>query len=219
MVITFDGDGTLWDFEKVMKYALEKVARIIREKYPHVSISVEEMMEDRDRVAREYSNLSLYEIRRRAFYTTLGRIGIKEDELAESLFSHYLKFRHKKIILFDDVMPVLKELKKSHKIGLITNGNTRFERHPIARFFDFAIQSEDVGFAKPDERIFRLAAQKAGTSRIIHVGDSIEEDYLGVKNAGFQAIWLNRKRLPKPDFVEMEIHNLFELLDFIRDFS
>ncbi len=215
-VITFDGDGTLWDFKKVMRYALKKLVERLRNL--GINAKIEDFIEVRKTVAEQSPDLSLYKIRRISMHETLKFYKSYDPRLAEELFKLYLEYRHERIELYDDVIPVLEQLKNHYKIGLITNGNTRFENHPISKYFDFAIQASLLGISKPDSRVFKRAIELAGTEKILHVGDSIEEDYLGAKSVGLSAIWLNREGI-KPDVkIDHEIHSLQELQDQIVNF-
>lgn len=62
---------------------------------------------------------------------------------------------------------------------------------------------------------FEIALRQAGcsTEQLVHVGDSLETDVLGAKNAGVPSVWLNRDGVENrtdviPDF---EIQTLAEL--------
>lgn len=211
--ITFDGDGTLWDFKKVMRYALKKLVERLNQLGIHARI--EDFIKVREAIAQQNPDLSLYEIRKISIHETLKLYESYDPQLAEELFTLYLEYRHERIELYDDVTPTLEQLKNSYKIGLITNGNTRFENHPVSKYFDFAIRAADLGISKPDPRVFERAIELAGTSKILHVGDSIEEDYLGAKNAGLSAIWLNREGLKPSIIIDHEIHSLKELCDHL----
>lgn len=60
---------------------------------------------------------------------------------------------------------------------------------------DFVLLSGEVGVEKPDTRIYRLAMQEAGVTdpgSFLHIGDSLEKDYLPAKALGIQAILLDR---------------------------
>ena len=60
--------------------------------------------------------------------------------------------------------------------------------------------SGELGVAKPDPRIFRIAADRLGipVERITYVGDRWEVDVLGSAAAGMRPVWLNRAGLPRP---------------------
>ncbi len=211
-VITFDGDGTLWDIRNVIRTAIERVVEEIRARYPDIQVEAGEFYDAWDRVSESSEGMSLYDIRKFSIYEVLKNHGILSPGFGNELFNLYLEVRHSKIEIYPDTIPVLRELKKSHRIGLITNGNTRFQNHPVAEYLDFAVRASDVGVAKPDPRIFYEAVRLSGTAEILHVGDSLEEDYFGAINAGFKALWLNRENLPIPEGVR-SILSLTDLLD------
>lgn len=63
---------------------------------------------------------------------------------------------------------------------------------------NFVVMSYDVGFEKPDRRIFDIARQLGSKGRLIepneclHVGDHIQQDFLGAQAAGWNSLLLNR---------------------------
>jgi putative hydrolase of the HAD superfamily len=84
---------------------------------------------------------------------------------------------------------------------VVTNGTVpqqeRKLRHTgLVHQVDGCVISEGVGVRKPDPRIFRLAAERAGTSLdgAWMIGDSPEADIQGAVNAGISSVWLRRDR-------------------------
>jgi len=77
--ISFDADGTLWDFPSVMQEAL----------------SVTDLQQTRDEVARTLrgNKVSLEYIRLKAFEQTLSNLGHNDPELASHLTTVYLEHR------------------------------------------------------------------------------------------------------------------------------
>lgn len=63
---------------------------------------------------------------------------------------------------------------------------------------NFVVMSYDVGFEKPDRRIFDVARQLGSKGQLIepyeclHVGDHIQQDFLGAQAAGWNSLLLNR---------------------------
>ena len=73
--------------------------------------------------------------------------------------------------------PFLKSYKKHFEVGIITNGSTQRQKAKIINtnlnnYFDTIIISEEVGFSKPDKRIFELALNKLNvqSENILFVG-------------------------------------------------
>ncbi|KAL8627478.1 hypothetical protein Q9189_006822 [Teloschistes chrysophthalmus] len=64
---------------------------------------------------------------------------------------------------------------------------------------DWVLHSYDVGFEKPDRRIFDVAKRRSsldeagGESAYCHVGDNLSEDYQGALGAGWKSLLLDRE--------------------------
>jgi len=97
---------------------------------------------------------------------------------------------------------VLQWLKDRGKlIGLICNvGLTPglglrkiLEKFGVAEYFDLMIFSDEVGFRKPDPRMFHEASDELELEpcRIVHIGDNLRSDIWGAKNVGFRAVYLS----------------------------
>ena len=85
---------------------------------------------------------------------------------------------------------------------------------------DCIIISEQVGFPKPDRRIFDQACRALDCSPAdcIFVGDSWESDVLGASQAGMTPIWINRYDRQRPGELPgtQVIQQLRELLGISR---
>lgn len=95
-----------------------------------------------------------------------------------------------------------KTLEKLHqrqlKIGLICNtgrgpGHALRElmrRESILDYFDATVFSDEIGYGKPDKRIYLATARKLGLepAEILHVGDNIENDVGGAQSAGMKTL-------------------------------
>ncbi len=220
--ISFDGDGTLWDFEKVMRHSLRCVLKELERIDPSTALllDIETMITIRDSVANELKGevTSLEEIRRKAFEQTLREIGRPDNALASHLNNVYLTHRFEDIELFDDVPPTLTALKEKYTLGLLSNGNSYPERCGLEDIFQFVIFSQDYGIGKPDPRIFKITAEKAGCAgnELLHVGDSIHDDVRGALNAGISCLWLNRGQKGEDNAINREISSLTELLQILE---
>ncbi len=80
----------------------------------------------------------------------------------------------------------------------------------ILRYFEATVFSDELGWRKPDGRIFLEAARKLGTlpTNIVHVGDNPEDDVWGAKQAGMRALLFERK-VPR-EFIN-DPHSLYAL--------
>jgi putative hydrolase of the HAD superfamily len=221
--ISFDADGTLWDFEKVMRHSLHYVLRELEQIDPHAAamLDIGRMVQIRNRVANELKGrvTNLEDIRLQAFRQTLQDIGRPNDALAFHLNQVYLKHRFEDIELFDDVLLTLKALRTIYSLGLISNGNSYPERCGLGGMFEFVVFSQDHRVEKPNPKLFQIGVGKAGCSKqqFLHVGDSLEDDIMGAINANIKCVWVNRNRV-KNNFglkMDYEIASLSELLEIL----
>ena len=101
----------------------------------------------------------------------------------------------------------------------------------IAQYMECVVMSSEVGFRKPDPRIFEIALRQMGASpeETCYVGDTISRDVLGARNAGLGlAVRIDNPSIahrdaafrgpdaPKADFV---IRELYELPEILRQFN
>ncbi len=218
--ISFDGDMTLWDFEKVMRhslgYALEELQKCLPGEVS-ANLTVDRMIEIRDEVAAQLKGkiTNLEEVRLWAFKRTIESVGSDDFNLAKHLNSIYLKHRFEDIELYPDVLPTLSFLRSRYFLGLVSNGNSYPERCGLAGYFSFVVFSQDLGCEKPEAKIFQVACRQAGClpQELMHVGDSLETDVCGAVGVGAISVWLNRdKKLKQSDITpDIEIQSLNEL--------
>ena len=101
--------------------------------------------------------------------------------------------------VFDDVEPTLKALhERGIRLAVLSNWDERLrpllEELELGQWFEEVYISLEIGWAKPDERIFEVAAKGLGLARdeILHAGDSLKEDVRGALNTGWQSRHLVR---------------------------
>jgi HAD superfamily hydrolase (TIGR01662 family) len=92
---------------------------------------------------------------------------------------------------------VLSELKKGgKKLGIVSNhhnGDALREwlaKEDLERFFDAVVISSEVGFRKPDSRIFRFALERLAAlpHETVFVGDDIRNDMVGAGSVGMKTV-------------------------------
>jgi putative hydrolase of the HAD superfamily len=222
--ISFDADGTLFDFAQVTRHALNCALAELRRAVPARadSLTAETMMAIRNQVAEELRGeaATFEQIRLAAFQRTLQHIGVANDKLAARLYRVYMRHRFEDIELYDDVLPTLDALQGRYILGMLSNGNSYPERCGLGDRFQFTVFSQDHGVEKPDPRIFEIALAQAGCSRqeFLHVGDSLRDDVAGAKAAGVRSVWLNRAGRENNSGIQanVEIKSLKELVDICR---
>ncbi|MBI2486173.1 MAG: HAD family hydrolase [Deltaproteobacteria bacterium] len=115
-----------------------------------------------------------------------------------------------------NLLEVLKE--KGFILGIISNndGKTqeKCEEVGIRKYFDIIADSTNLGFIKPDSRMFHfvLAKLNLSPSEAIHVGDLYGSDVMGGLNAGLDVLWLNKSEIDGPDETQVtSVKNLSEI--------
>jgi HAD superfamily hydrolase (TIGR01549 family) len=112
-----------------------------------------------------------------------------------------------RVQLYPETVQVLQHARQeTQHMGVISNFTDALLKilayHQLSPYFDSVTYSQEVGFAKPDIRVFRAALVRAGCrpDQTVHIGDSWESDYEGALNAGLGAVWLNRteRQAPRP---------------------
>jgi putative hydrolase of the HAD superfamily len=220
-VVTFDADGTLWDFQRVMREALVLALDALRSHAPRQAgqLTIADLMRIREQVAAEAGmrGATHEQIRLVSFERTLEEIGTPDPDLARRVYKRYMQHRFESIQLFDDVLPTLDALGAlgAYSLGIVSNGNSYPDRCGLPDRFRFSVFADEHGSRKPDRRLFEAAVRLAGCrpDQILHVGDSLLEDVAGAQAAGLRAVWINRERQPNttaivPDF---ELHALSDL--------
>jgi len=131
-------------------------------------------------------------------YERAGGEGAMPEGLLARLVSHFQDERRWR--LFPEVETVLGTLRdRGLKLVVVSNWDSSLPgllaRLGVMRYLDGAVVSASFGASKPAAAIFDEACRVAGVRRgeALHVGDSLEEDYLGARAAGLEAVLLDRR--------------------------
>jgi putative hydrolase of the HAD superfamily len=197
-VVTFDADGTIWDFATTMREALVASLQSIQTLYPEeaAGISVSDLIAHRQEAEAAFKgkSMTMEALRFAGFMRTLDAIGIRDEHFAHDLVTSYLEHRFANARIFDDALPALDRLRGQFRLGLLTNGNSYPDKLGVGDRFEFSIIAQEHGVSKPDPEFYELAIRTAGVhpDEILHVGDSIDNDVLPARRAGMRAVWVNR---------------------------
>jgi beta-phosphoglucomutase len=144
----------------------------------------------------------------------------QRPDLADDMFRWQREGRFDR--LFADALPALASLQRlGMPMAILSNWATHL-RDTLRRFdlletFQFVIVSSEVGLAKPDRRIFDLAADRAGRphQRLLYVGDHLGDDIEGARGAGLDAVLVDR-RDRQPEALCPRIGSLEELATYVH---
>ncbi len=117
------------------------------------------------------------------------------------LVDHIIKVWHRGMFMDPEALNVLESLKKTYRIGLITNWEHTprvyelLDEFRVNHLFDVVIVSDEVGVAKPDPEIFCIALRMAGVNpeEAVYVGD-MDVDVKGSLSVGVHPILIQRDR-------------------------
>lgn len=153
----------------------------------------------------------------------LEQLGAQDDldELAEQLYGRMVEEYEPEDHVPANVLPTLEELRnRGYRLGLLTNRN-RLRQETISRLslegaFEFTVAAGDVGWWKPDPRIFNYVVEQAGASpeSSAYIGDNPYADVAGAHAAGLHPILVDPYNLfPQADCpVIKELGELPQLL-------
>jgi putative hydrolase of the HAD superfamily len=198
--IFFDLDHTLWDFDKNSALTFEIIF-----KEEKVEIDLADFLKAYMPINENYWKL----YRENRISKEALRTGRLEDcfkylklsvspLIIESLSNKYIKFLPNYNHLLEDTIDVLEYLYPKYKLHIITNGfeevqNLKLTNSNISKYFDSVTTSEEAGVKKPHALIFQKALEKchAPAENSLMVGDNLEADIMGAKNAGMHSIFFD----------------------------
>jgi putative hydrolase of the HAD superfamily len=136
---------------------------------------------------------------RRFVEEVFGRAGGKglPEPLLRGLIAHFREDKHWKV--YPETREVLSALRGAGMTLLVVSNwdstlPRLLERLELAPFFDGVVVSAVFGASKPSRAIFDEAVRRAGVPHadVLHVGDSLVDDYHGARAAGLHALLVDR---------------------------
>jgi len=143
--------------------------------------------------------LDLDVARREVARLALAHCGIENTDLAANIADSYRSRRDLGIQPFPGAMETVRWLREGGcRMALLTNGSAEGQRSKVTRFqleelFDAILIEGELGYGKPDARVYRLALEKLGVraDETSMVGDSLECDVGGPQKVGIDGIWID----------------------------
>jgi len=143
--------------------------------------------------------LDLVAARREIVRISLGDLGVDASSLTERIAEDYASRRDRGIRPFADAIETVRWLRESGcRLALLTNGNGAAQRSKIDRFrlaelFDVILIEGELGFGKPDARVYSLALDGLGIkpTEAWMVGDNLEWDVAAPQRLGIFGIWVD----------------------------
>lgn len=222
--IFFDLDHTIWDFDKNAEETLMELYRHYKLDELGLSSADEFILNytlNNHALWADYhlGKVSKELLRAERFKRTFVQMGIVPELVPLQFEEDYVRLSPTKTNLFEGSLKVLEYLQQRYELHIITNGFkettiTKMNLSGLNPYFKNVIISEDVGYNKPHQAVFRYALDKAKASKAesVMIGDSLEADIYGAQNFGMDAIFFNPLKKEKPADVTREIYHLEELL-------
>lgn len=150
---------------------------------------------ERHRVGR----LDLGAARREVVRLALADLGAGDGALADRIGDTYHRLRVDGIQPIVDAIGTVRWLRTSGcRLALLTNGSGPAQRDKVNRFdlgelFELILIEGEVGFGKPDPRIYSRALDELGvaSSDAWMVGDNLEWDVAQPQRQGIAGIWID----------------------------
>lgn len=146
---------------------------------------------------------ALPEYRFLAWHRALDDHGFPDQALARSIAADFASLRGRKYYAFADARAVLTRLKADFDLAILTNGAPELQWSKVhgsglEDLFDSVTVSGDYSIGKPRKEIFEAVfAKHPGAKGFIMIGNSLNSDIRGARNAGIPCIWYEQGDEPK----------------------
>jgi len=222
----FDLDHTLWDYEKCSNETLKELYQEFELSNRGFEINsflqqfriINEALWDQFHLGKIDKEV----IRTDRFPAILKALNIEDNNLALLIQAEYLNNCPYKPYLIEGAFEILTTLAERYTLHIITNGfdeiqAIKMNSGGIHHFFKEIITSGQVGFHKPDKRIFEYAFSKVKTTaeESLMIGDNPISDIEGAYNAGLEQIFFNPGNQQCPIIPTLEVNSLKEILSHL----
>lgn len=228
--IFFDLDDTLFDFSAASLASLRKLwdeSPEIRARFSEAESFIDEYHIHNKRMweLHESGQISADFLKGERFRLTLAP-DQEDDETKQRMRGYndrYLWLLGECNSRVDGAEELLSVLSKRFLIGVLTNGFTEVQYRKLRstgldRYIQRMVISDEIGIQKPDSRLFRYAEQETGAKpeSAVMVGDNPDNDIHGALNAGWRAIYFDRKSKPFDSDSDNFLGRTQSLLDIAR---
>ena len=202
--IFFDLDGTILDWQTGMEdtwlasieqhndgsYEPLKMQKLVRERR-------EWFWNDPERA--KTGRMDLTEACRVIVGHAFEDAGLTAVDIAHRIGEHYRAQRRELIAPYPGAMETIAAFhERGVRLALLTNGEAENQRGSVEKlrlesYFDCIVIEGELGFGKPDERVFRhaLEATNSTPETAWMVGDNLDADILPAVELGLHAVWVD----------------------------
>ena len=213
--ILFDLDDTIISFDGAADFAWEEICKVFIET-EKPTFNADELKQSINKTRKWFwsdpqrhksGRMDMVKARREIVKLAFKELNFSDEDKTIQTADSYSKLQDELICLFPNSIKTLQKLKDlGVRMVLITNGTSEKQRGKINRFclsgfFEFCLIEEEVGFGKPDPRVFEMALKelKLRANEVWMVGDNLVWDIEAPQKVGIFSIWndFRQKGLPK----------------------
>lgn len=224
-LILFDLDGTLFDYDKAEKSAFEGTLSsfgisddlaYLNKKYKEINTKIWQEFQE--------GSITAKKLRTERFRILFEQEKI--DLIPFDFSKKYLENLSRSGFLLNGAEDIVSYLSDKFHLSLITNGlmevqYSRIGNSVLKKYFRDIFVSEEIGFPKPDPRIFDHVFSKLPDFKkeeALIVGDNLTSDIKGGNDYGIDSCWFNEKQYQNKIGVEAtyEIEKLEELKEILE---
>lgn len=220
----FDLDHTLWDFETNAKECIQELYELNALQARGIA--------DFDAFFNCYSRhnerlwgyytkgtIKQEDLRWKRMWFALRDFEMEDEDLARNMSVAFLERLPHKKNLFPYTIEILEYLtNKGYILHLVTNGfeevqHRKLNNAKLRGYFQEVITSEVSKSLKPHKAIFEYALAKSGaaTAESIMIGDNLDADIQGGKNAGLDTVFVNHLNVTASTDATYTVYHLQEL--------
>jgi 2-haloacid dehalogenase len=221
--LLFDADGTLFDYDRAERTALEQALTRIGVPFDPGCLATYRRINQALWLRVEQGDITPGVVKVLRFEQFLEALQAAHSPAA--LSASYLECLANCSELVVDAEATLRVLHSKYQIAILTNGLKEVQRGRLARsvirhHVSDLIISEEIGAAKPAREFFDKAFARLGhpsKREVLMIGDGWASDIQGALQYGIDACWYNPARQPRPAAgkITREIASLRELQDWL----
>lgn len=224
----FDVDDTLYDqvqpFEKAFnKYLKGKYDLDVQELYKRSRVYSDAIFPQVESGEMSVDDSGVYRM-----IHALKEYGITYTPEEALVFQLEYRYQQSHLELSQTIIDMFDDIKERVQLGVLTNGvsehqHKKIEGLKLKRWIpeSHCFVSGDLGVSKPDIKAFKHIEKQLHNKPIdtYFVGDSLNHDLIGAKQAGWKMIWINRRNhdvskcLYQPDYI---VKNEEEMISTIK---
>ncbi|MGB3852523.1 MAG: YjjG family noncanonical pyrimidine nucleotidase [Tunicatimonas sp.] len=221
--LLFDLDHTLWDFDRNATetlyelydtHGLSTLGRFSEQQFCDTFVTV-------NRALWKQYDQGTYDqqrLRSERFVMILTQLGVAADLVPLQLADDYLRICPTKPHVMPHTVATLDYLRQRYQLHILTNGFTavqaiKLKSAGLAHYFTEVVSSDTTGHRKPSRAVFDYLLDRIGApaQACLMIGDNLETDIRGAREAGIDQLFYNPKRMKHHKETTYEVACLSEL--------